>query len=78
MTLVCCPKCLIQYCMLLISKGCPKMPDGTVGLCVEMCKDDSECGDQMCCSNGCGHMCMDPVNGMTTALSLSPLRTALV
>ena len=57
------------------------MDKDTVGICVEACKNDTECyRDQMCCSNGCGHVCMDPVimNGMTTALNLSSLQTALV
>ncbi len=40
---------------------CPQIPPDTVGICVEECSNDSDCdGDQMCCSNGCGHTCMSP------------------
>jgi hypothetical protein len=38
-------------------------PEATgMGICVEECSghDDCESG-KMCCSNGCGHVCMDPV-----------------
>eukprot|EP00930_Biecheleria_cincta_P034576 TRINITY_DN23882_c0_g1_i1.p1 TRINITY_DN23882_c0_g1~~TRINITY_DN23882_c0_g1_i1.p1 ORF type:complete len:282 (-),score=65.04 TRINITY_DN23882_c0_g1_i1:92-937(-) len=38
---------------------CP-IPRG-VGVCVEECSDHSECpAGKLCCSNGCGHVCMDP------------------
>jgi len=41
---------------------CPGLPPDTFGICVEMCMSDSDCGDgQLCCSNGCGHVCMDAV-----------------
>ena len=40
---------------------CPDM-SGLMGICVEGCSGDSDCpGEQKCCSNGCGHTCMDPV-----------------
>ena len=43
---------------------CPKIPDGRVGTCDEKCSADRKCPDKkMCCSNGCGHDCMDPVKG---------------
>jgi len=33
-----------------------------VGTCVEECEGDESCDDDMkCCSNNCGHVCMDPV-----------------
>uniref|UniRef100_UPI00358E0B2E WAP four-disulfide core domain protein 18-like n=1 Tax=Myxine glutinosa TaxID=7769 RepID=UPI00358E0B2E len=33
------------------------------GDCVELISHDSHCqGQQKCCSNGCGHECMDPMN----------------
>jgi cysteine-rich repeat protein len=36
---------------------CP-LPTG-VGICVEECSTDSDCSaGAMCCSNGCGHVCM--------------------
>ena len=39
---------------------CPS-PVGS-GICVELCSSDITCpGDQKCCSNGCGHMCMEPI-----------------
>ena len=32
------------------------------GTCDERCSSDDECSDgQLCCSNGCGHACMDTV-----------------
>lgn len=39
---------------------CPK-PDG-VGICVEECSSDADCQAEgkLCCSNGCGHVCMFP------------------
>lgn len=40
---------------------CPTPELGQVGLCVESCTHDYECdGHQKCCSNGCGHVCMEP------------------
>ncbi|XP_053408333.1 whey acidic protein-like [Mercenaria mercenaria] len=39
---------------------CPR-PTG-IGICVELCTDDSSChGRRKCCSNGCGHTCERPV-----------------
>lgn len=39
---------------------CPNI-EGMIGICVELCSDDSDCnGTQKCCSNGCGHVCMKP------------------
>ena len=32
------------------------------GTCDERCSSDDGCSNgQLCCSNGCGHACMDPV-----------------
>ncbi|XP_078584280.1 uncharacterized protein LOC144866630 [Branchiostoma floridae x Branchiostoma japonicum] len=44
---------------------CGRCPEVTgPGLCVEMCGNDSDCpAGQLCCSNGCGHTCQDPVFG---------------
>jgi len=40
---------------------CPKATG--VGVCVEECSVDKPCpGDKLCCSNGCGHVCMTPVD----------------
>ncbi len=36
-----------------------------IGVCAEMCSHDSDCpNDEKCCSNGCGHQCMDLYIGM--------------
>uniref|UniRef100_A0A8C3WAS0 WAP domain-containing protein n=1 Tax=Catagonus wagneri TaxID=51154 RepID=A0A8C3WAS0_9CETA len=41
---------------------CPKVPEGTYGLCAEMCSGDESCPrGQKCCSNGCGHTCQIPI-----------------
>ncbi len=41
--------------------SCPK-PTGS-GICVELCSSDMDCsGNQKCCSNGCGHVCENPVD----------------
>ncbi|XP_077980984.1 uncharacterized protein LOC144436154 isoform X2 [Glandiceps talaboti] len=41
---------------------CPAVAEGTVGVCVESCKSDNDCtGTGKCCSNGCGHICMTPI-----------------
>ena len=40
---------------------CPHT-DGAFGTCVEECSNDMDCqGQWKCCSNGCGHTCVDPV-----------------
>ena len=42
---------------------CSVVPDSDVGICEEQCTHDRNCTrKQMCCSNGCGHMCMEPVS----------------
>ncbi|XP_070554200.1 uncharacterized protein [Ptychodera flava] len=42
--------------------SCPAIDGDTFGLCEEACYSDSECpGRQKCCSNGCGHVCENPV-----------------
>jgi hypothetical protein len=45
----------------LVQGTCPKA-DG-LGVCVEECSAHSDCASQgkLCCSNGCGHVCMAPV-----------------
>ena len=41
--------------------SCPVLEEDTVGICSEECSGDTDCNsDQKCCSNGCGHTCMDP------------------
>lgn len=41
---------------------CPKAT-GT-GVCVEQCSSDAQCQAEgkLCCSNGCGHVCLTPVD----------------
>ena len=41
------------------------MVDGDVaGTCTEECQHDQDChGEGKCCSNGCGHVCMTPIQG---------------
>ena len=41
------------------------MVDGDVaGTCTEECQNDQDChGEGKCCSNGCGHVCMTPIQG---------------
>ena len=41
---------------------CPKPKPGKVGPCVEACSGDGDCkGFKICCSDGCGHVCTEPV-----------------
>mmetsp|Transcript_123576 Transcript_123576/g.344072 ORF Transcript_123576/g.344072 Transcript_123576/m.344072 type:complete len:211 (-) Transcript_123576:56-688(-) len=39
---------------------CPPV-EGRVGVCVEQCSSNADCSSGLlCCSNGCGHVCMEP------------------
>jgi len=39
--------------------ACP--PAEGPGICVELCSSNDDCSNgQLCCSNGCGHVCTDP------------------
>ena len=43
---------------------CPAV-EGGFGTCAEECQHDMDCGGQQkCCSNGCGHTCVDALPGM--------------
>ncbi len=48
---------------------CPPIAPGTEGLCVELCTSASVSRQQscpsgkLCCSNGCGHVCMTAICG---------------
>ena len=43
--------------------SCPST-EGTSDQCLEQCSNDYACdGNKRCCSNGCGHVCMEPVYG---------------
>mmetsp|Transcript_16777 Transcript_16777/g.31730 ORF Transcript_16777/g.31730 Transcript_16777/m.31730 type:complete len:160 (-) Transcript_16777:6-485(-) len=55
------------HCHTCIAKapGCPSVPRGAVGLCMEECETDSDCdangkAGHLCCSNSCGHICTLP------------------
>ncbi|XP_025112482.1 neurogenic locus Notch protein-like isoform X3 [Pomacea canaliculata] len=42
---------------------CPVVPPNTFGITVESCSNDKDCSRaQKCCSNGGGHVCVDPVH----------------
>ena len=42
---------------------CPPIDDDVAGTCDERCTNNSDCGvGEMCCSNGCGHVCMAPMS----------------
>ncbi|KAK7108469.1 hypothetical protein V1264_016205 [Littorina saxatilis] len=48
---------------------CPATKKGTFGICLEACSSDASCsGDEKCCSNGCGHVCLDPVTDDVTTM----------
>ena len=41
------------------------------GICAEMCSSDKFCPRrQKCCSNGCGHVCMEPAWNIQAAPDL--------
>ena len=53
---------------------CPNST-GLIGSCVESCSQNTSCSDgQLCCSNGCGHTC---VNGVTVTPSCRAVRTQI-
>lgn len=40
---------------------CPYVDPSMAGICALVCSSDGDCEeDQMCCSNGCGRVCMNP------------------
>ena len=46
---------------------CPRVDGDVVGTCVDECVHDMDCGGtSKCCSNGCGHVCSEPIAGMET------------
>jgi len=53
--------CGQEQSMVATAGVCPDTT-GMVGACVEDCSSDDGCKEQgtMCCSNGCGHVCMVP------------------
>ena len=53
--------------MIVKSGQCPRLEQGSVGTCYEECQNDGDCaGDSKCCSNGCGHVCMNPEGNILT------------
>ncbi|XP_070544252.1 SCO-spondin-like [Ptychodera flava] len=41
---------------------CPQVEAEIFGICMNECGNDNDCTDnKMCCSNGCGRMCTEPV-----------------
>mmetsp|Transcript_10543 Transcript_10543/g.23973 ORF Transcript_10543/g.23973 Transcript_10543/m.23973 type:complete len:257 (+) Transcript_10543:87-857(+) len=41
--------------------ACPQPEPNSVGICVEACVGHADCEEGLlCCSNGCGHVCMPP------------------
>eukprot|EP00927_Polykrikos_kofoidii_P031000 TRINITY_DN26662_c0_g1_i2.p1 TRINITY_DN26662_c0_g1~~TRINITY_DN26662_c0_g1_i2.p1 ORF type:complete len:159 (-),score=28.04 TRINITY_DN26662_c0_g1_i2:70-546(-) len=54
---------------------CPAVDEGSMGICVEECSGNADCtNDNVCCSNGCGHVCMAPRgSGVDTGNSASCL-----
>ena len=53
---------LHAYMYIIETEVCPSVDPNTGGDCVNECTDDSNCTNQLCCSNGCGTVCTDPVN----------------
>ncbi|XP_077984295.1 uncharacterized protein LOC144438940 [Glandiceps talaboti] len=52
------------YCILreYITYDCAEVDPNQFGICVEKCYKNDECPEkQLCCSNGCGHVCAQPV-----------------
>lgn len=48
-----------------VEKMCPLINE--FGICVELCSFDDDCSSgQVCCSNGCGHVCKTPIIGIIT------------
>ncbi|CAH1381353.1 unnamed protein product [Tenebrio molitor] len=59
-------KILILLCIFVLVLGQNQKPGRCPtstgpGICPENCKSDQDCvKEQKCCSNNCGHICMDP------------------
>lgn len=52
-----CPPYVVQEAV------CPAVTGGALGVCMELCTHDTNCSDgKKCCSDGCGHHCMDSVS----------------
>ena len=65
-------KCYELYTINNFTVGCPVVDPDSFGICPEDCSSDSDCTNgQLCCSNGCGHVCMEPVPTDPCAVSNS-------
>lgn len=54
--------------------SCPHLDDDTVGTCAEECTSDDDCSSgQLCCSNGCGHTCIEATRTPYYALPTDPM-----
>uniref|UniRef100_A0A8C1PCR0 WAP domain-containing protein n=1 Tax=Cyprinus carpio TaxID=7962 RepID=A0A8C1PCR0_CYPCA len=71
---VCCSLIAVLLCLSVSKPGvCPDDKD-MIGMCVEDCFGDSECpDDEKCCSNGCGHKCTPPYDGIYIILMCGSL-----
>lgn len=46
---------------------CPRLAEDTSGICIAECNDNQDCHRrQVCCYNGCGRVCVDPVKAYNT------------
>ncbi|XP_052102318.1 uncharacterized protein LOC127735918 isoform X2 [Mytilus californianus] len=51
--------------------NCPEIAKDQVGTCVEQCSAMNKCPEgKKCCSNGCGHTCVEPVVDMDSLKEL--------
>lgn len=64
----------------VIPRQCPNAT-GLVGICVEACSSNDDCGDdgKLCCSNGCGRTCLpgNPATPLCSAI-LRQVDTSLI
>jgi len=57
---------------------CPEIANDVFGICIERCIGDGSCdGNEKCCSNGCGRVCMAPVAEGRNLISGSIIRSML-
>ena len=57
---------------------CPLVDDNVAGTCEERCTNDSDCsGGEVCCSNGCGHVCMPPLSTCQAVLLTASNRSLI-
>lgn len=49
-----------------VPNGCPSLPNDAFGLCVDKCQNGCP-QNWICCANGCGRYCYNPVTGENNA-----------